>query len=174
MKTEEFNGGITLDTKSCNLNEISYDDFEDVKKIYVNEQVRKYLGGAVPEEHTRAKFNDTVVRSFNSDSSFLVVRLKINNQFIGLVSLDNHVDGGIEVSYEFLPAWWGQGFATEVINRVIKYAFEEMGIVKLLAETQTANVSSCNLLERLGMKLERKVQRFGSEQGIFSIENRVH
>ncbi|UNK21066.1 hypothetical protein MNQ98_14085 [Paenibacillus sp. N3/727] len=45
-----------------------------------------------------------------------------------------------------------------------------MGIVKLLAETQTANVSSCNLLERLGMKLERKVQRFGSEQGIFSIE----
>lgn len=73
--------------------------------MYVNEQVRKYLGGVAPEEHTQAKFNETVVRSVNSASSFLVVRLKMNNQFIGLVSLDNHVDGGIEVSYEFLPAW---------------------------------------------------------------------
>lgn len=50
------------------------------------------------------------------------------------------------------------------------YAFEGKGAVKLLAETQTDNVSSCKLLERFGMKIERKVQRFGSKQEIFSIE----
>lgn len=87
----------------------------------------------------------------------MVVRIK-NNEFIGLVSLDKHVDGDKEVSYEFLTAWWGQGYATEVIGQVIKYAFEELEIVKLLAETQTANLSSCKLLERVGMKLERKIQ----------------
>ncbi|WP_235549606.1 GNAT family N-acetyltransferase [Paenibacillus sp. Soil766] len=158
-----------MDTLRWFITEITDNDFEEVKKIYVNEQVRKYLGGVIPEEHTRAKFNDTVARSNNSDTCFWVVRLK-NNQFIGLVSLDKHVDGGIEVSYEFLPAWWGQGYATEVLSQVIKYAFEELGIVKLLAETQTANLSSCKLLERVGLKLERKVQRFGVEQGIFSVE----
>lgn len=108
-------------------------------------------------------------RSYTTDSCFWVVRLKSNNQLIGLVSLDKHVDGGTEVSYEFLPNYWGQGYATEVINRVIKFAFEELGIDKLLAETQTANVNSCKLLDRVGMRLERKVQRFGAEQGIFSV-----
>ncbi|WP_253300427.1 GNAT family N-acetyltransferase [Paenibacillus lautus] len=155
----------------CYLNEVTQNDFEDVKQIYTNEQVRKYLGGIIPDEHTFAKFLDTLNRNDKADSFFWVVRLKGSNQFIGLVSLDKHIDGGTELSYEFLPFYWGQGFASEVTIRVIKYAFAELGISKLLAETQIANLGSCKLLERVGMKMERTIQRFGAEQGIFSIQN---
>ncbi len=148
---------------------IKIDDFEDVKKIYVNEMVRRYLGGVIPEEYTRTKFIETLNRS-QIDSHFWVVRLKIDTEFIGLVSFDKHVDGGTEVSYEFLPTWWRSGYATEVLSQVINFAFNELELSRVLAETQTANAPSCRLLERLGMKLERKVQRFGAEQAIYYIE----
>ncbi|UPK42676.1 GNAT family N-acetyltransferase [Paenibacillus pabuli] len=155
----------------CYLNEVTQNDFEDVVQIYTNEQVRKYLGGIIPEEHTHAKFLDTLNRNDKTDSFYWVVRLKKSNQFIGLVSLDKHIDGGTELSYEFLPSYWGQGLASEVTIRVIKYAFAELGISKLLAETQIANLGSCKLLERVGMKIERTIQRFGAEQGIFLLQN---
>lgn len=156
-----------METSRCILYKMNIDDFEDVKKLYINDEVRKYLGGVIPEEHTRSKYLETLNRS-QTDSYFWVIRLEENNQFIGLVSLDKHVDGGTEISYELLPYWWGAGYATEVIRRVIIFAFNELNIFKLLAETQTANALSCRLLERVGMK--RKVQRFGAEQSLYFIE----
>lgn len=159
-------------TEKCLLSKLKINDFKDVKKLYVDEEVRKYLGGAIPEEYTEQKFMDTLSRS-HTNSYYWVVRLKGSNQFIGLVSLDKHAEGGIELSYEFIPTFWGKGYATEVIRNVIIFAFYELNIIKILAETQTANVSSCTLLVRIGMKLERKLQRFGAEQALYSIEKRI-
>jgi ribosomal-protein-alanine N-acetyltransferase len=158
-----------LETLRCFLVRLTNDYFEDVKKLYVNEMVRRYLGGRIPEEHTATKFKDTLNRS-HKDSHVWVIRVKEINQSIGLVSLDQHVDGGTEVSYEFLPICWGKGYATEVISHIINFAFKDLKIIKVLAETQTANVPSCRLLERIGMELERKIQRFGEEQSLYSIE----
>lgn len=159
-----------METSRCRLIKLNEIDFEDVKKIYINEEVRKYLGGAIAEEHTSNKFLDVLERS-EKDSKTWVVKLKSNNDFIGLASLDNHVDGSdIEVSYEFMPNSWGFGYATEVIRQIITYAFSELSLMRLIAETQTANLSSCRLLVRNGMKLEKTVLRYGAEQAIYGIE----
>ncbi|NOU71295.1 GNAT family N-acetyltransferase [Paenibacillus sp. LMG 31458] len=77
----------------------------------------------------------------------------MDNEFIGLVSLDKHVDGGTEVSYEFLPTWWRSGYATEVLSQVINFSFNELELSRVIAETQTANAPSCRLLEQLNGKL---------------------
>lgn len=65
--------------------------------------------------------------------------------------------------------WWGQGYAEEVIRKVIDYVFDELKLKKLVAETQSANKNSCKLLKNVGMTLEGIVTRFGAEQSIFSI-----
>lgn len=159
-----------METSRCRLVKLNENDFEDVKKIYRNEEVRKYLGGAIAEEHTSNKFLDALERS-EKESKAWVVRLKSNDDFIGLVSLDNHVDGeDTEVSYELMPNSWGVGYATEVISQIIAFAFKDLSLSKLIAETQTANFASCRLLERVGMKLEKKVLRYGAEQVIYMIE----
>ena len=106
-----------------------------------------------------------------SDNSFYwVIREKQTDTFIGLVSLDPHQDGVyLEISYQLLPNWWGKGYATEVVQTIINYAFNELHLTKILAETQTANKISCMLLKKLGMDLERTIMRYGAEQGIYSI-----
>ncbi|MDY0406771.1 GNAT family N-acetyltransferase [Virgibacillus sp. 179-BFC.A HS] len=106
----------------------------------------------------------------NTVSHYWVVREKYTQKFIGLVSLDtHHVGTDLEVSYQFLPHWWGKGYATEVVGAVIHIAFHEFNLPRIVAETQTANKVSCRLLEKLGRALERTVMRFGAEQAIYSI-----
>jgi ribosomal-protein-alanine N-acetyltransferase len=75
----------------------------------------------------------------------------------------------MEVSYQLLPQWWRQGYATEVVQKIIQHAFADLALTKVVAETQTANIASCRLLEKVGMLREETLERFGAEQGIFSI-----
>ncbi|WP_042221662.1 GNAT family N-acetyltransferase [Oceanobacillus manasiensis] len=156
-------------TERCYINSFKETDFADVQKLFVNQDVRKYLGGIRDEESIIGQLQSMLNPS---DSAFYwVIREKQTDNFIGLVSLDPHHEGAfLEVSYQFLPVWWGKGYATESVLPIIQFAFNNLNQKKLLAETQTANKGSCRLLEKLGMQLERKTIRFGAEQSIYSIK----
>lgn len=160
------------ETKRCKLFKIQQNDYEDVKKLYTDERVRQFLGGTIEEPVYKIKFDDMCC--VENKGLYWVIRQKDNNQFIGLVSLDLHHDGiSTETSYQILPQWWGYGYGTEIVQEVISYAFEKLNLTKVVAETQTANESSCRLLRRVGMSLEETVERFGAEQSIFSIRKPV-
>ena len=100
------------------------------------------------------------------------IRSKANRSFIGLVTLDKHRDGeDTEISFELLPEWWGQGYATEAVRAVIDYALKDLELPRVIAETQAANIASRRLLERLGMHPKQTVVRFGAKQIIYSTRN---
>lgn len=161
-----------IETNRCRLNKIQDSDYEKIRELYTNEKVRKFLGGVVSNERFNNSFNDML--TCDEECFYWVVRLKDNSEVIGLVSLDKYHDGvNTEVSYQFIPEYWGYGFAEEVIRRVIAYAFEELIIEKIVAETQSANKASCKLLQKVGMSVEQTVSRFGAEQYIFSITKDV-
>jgi ribosomal-protein-alanine N-acetyltransferase len=160
-----------LETNRCLLNKIQQQsDYQDIKDLYVNEKVRKYLGGTRKEESIKASFINMLIPAIYSH--YWNVREKSTNNFIGLISLDVHHDGiSTEVSYQFLPQWWGAGYATEVVKEVINYAFNKLNLQEVLAETQIVNIASCKLLERVNMRFRETVQRFGAEQAIYCIKN---
>jgi ribosomal-protein-alanine N-acetyltransferase len=160
-----------METQRCRLAALQESDFEFIKKLYANEDVRRFLGGIVVEERIlREKFFEQFLRC-GTDSLYWIIKSKQDGEYIGVVSLGKHHDGiNTEVSYQLLPEWWGEGYAYEAVDTIINYAFQELGLLKVIAETQTANKSSCRLLERVGMKIERTIQRFGAEQGIYGIE----
>lgn len=159
-----------FETKRSSINTFQKSDFVDVKKLYLNRKVRKFLGGIRQEDSMDVVLDEMLNPS---DCSFYwVIREKHTDKFIGLISIDPHHEGVyLEISYQFLPDWWGKGYATEAVQLIIKYALNELNLSKIVAETQTANKSSCRLLERLGMELERTISRFGAEQAIYSIKS---
>lgn len=159
-----------FETERCFIRTFQKSDYIDVKKLYVDEEVRRFLGGTRQENSIEIVLKEMLNSS--ADSFYWIVREKRTDNFIGLVSLDPHHDGvDYEISYQFLPSWWGKGYATEVAHLIIKYALNELNLSKVIAETQTANTPSCRLLERLGMELERTINRFGAEQAIYSIKS---
>jgi RimJ/RimL family protein N-acetyltransferase len=48
----------------------------------------------------------------------------------------------------------GKGYAFEMVNEMMQFAFREYKLIKLLAITLPFNTSSIRLLQKLGMKQE--------------------
>lgn len=61
-------------------------DYKKVGELYSNERVKKFLGGIVSDERFHGSFDDMI--NCDENSFYFVVRLKDNNEFIGLVLLD--------------------------------------------------------------------------------------
>jgi [ribosomal protein S5]-alanine N-acetyltransferase len=155
-----------LMTKRCELTAISEKDYESIWRLYVDEDVRKYLDGIVDEISFSIRFQMMLESNY-----YWTVRLKDTKEFIGLVCLDiGHDMINTEIGYQFLPAYWGKGYAKEVVERVIEYGFHSLKLTTIVAETPTVNERACRLLRRVGMKFEKTLKRFGSEQCMFSIQ----
>lgn len=89
----------------------------------------------------------------------LAVVLKETNRVIGscgLGPLDFSTDE-TELFYALRKEYWGRGLATEAARAVLKYAFETIKIERLVAVTMPANVSSVKVIEKLGLRFEKKV-----------------
>lgn len=59
-------------------------------------------------------------------------------------------DGTVEIGYSVLPCFQGHGYATEMVRALIDWAFAQLGVLRIIAETTEENVASMRLLKRLG------------------------
>jgi RimJ/RimL family protein N-acetyltransferase len=59
-----------------------------------------------------------------------------------------------EIGWCIDPAVEGNGYATEAVRELIRVAFEELGLRRLVAHCFAANVASWRLMERVGMRRE--------------------
>lgn len=62
-------------------------------------------------------------------------------------------DGTIEMGYSVLPQFWGQGIATEAGARLIRWAFRQQEVERIIAETLPENIGSRRVLEKLNFYL---------------------
>lgn len=60
--------------------------------------------------------------------------------------------GQIEVGYLLIPAAWGQGFATEICARLLRFAFEQTSLPEVVATTDPENARSQHVLQKCGMR----------------------
>jgi len=57
-----------------------------------------------------------------------------------------------------------------VISEIIRYAFMKKNLDELIAITQSKNVKSRKLLDKVGMKRQTTEIMFGEEQSIYQIK----
>ncbi|WP_016992854.1 GNAT family N-acetyltransferase [Lysinibacillus boronitolerans] len=153
---------------NCVIEQLQLEHFTDIHKLYSNKQVRTYLGGVPSNSYIEASFKGMLEAPF--PNTYLSITLKETGEFIGLVSIDEYHDKELyELSYQFLPQFWGRGLAFEVLTQVIEEGLNYLNIASIVAETQTANKASCRLLEKLGMKKVQMLERFGQEQAVYEL-----
>ncbi len=56
-----------------------------------------------------------------------------------------------ELGYRLNPAAWGRGYATEGARALIHMGFTELGVRRVVASTDAANIGSWRVMEKLGM-----------------------
>ena len=100
--------------------------------------------------------------------------VELDGVFIGKVVLDRrdpsrpgHISESgdeLEVSYTFLPVYWGRGFATEAVEAALGWAAAACNDNEVVLCTQTANEASLRLALRLGFSETERFEEFGTEQ----------
>lgn len=163
---------VTLETDRCRLRAASTGDAENFSSLVSDAKVRQYLGGPLSTEEAETRFHKLLA---DREGSYWIIEKKSEGEFVGLISLDPHHDGAdTEVSFQILPKFSGRGIATEVVTAVLDYAFAELKLPKVVAETQAANAASRRLLEKVGMTEERTLKRFGESQTIYTCMSQAY
>ncbi len=157
-----------IKTKRCLIKKFEEEHIDFYHKLVTDRNVRKYLGGIPSESHIRRSISNFINSTMND---YWVVQELKSEELIGFVSIDKSEKyEKNEISYEFLPKWWGQGYAKEVISEIIRYAFMKKNLDELIAITQSKNVKSRKLLDKVGMKRQTTEIMFGEEQSIYQIK----
>jgi ribosomal-protein-alanine N-acetyltransferase len=60
----------------------------------------------------------------------------------------------VELGYAFGRAYWGKGYAVEACRVIVRHAFEQVSLGRLVYSTGRMNSRSVRLMERLGFSIE--------------------
>ncbi|WP_348772742.1 GNAT family N-acetyltransferase [Pseudoalteromonas sp. MMG005] len=66
-----------------------------------------------------------------------------------------------DLGYALLPRFWGKGYAYEAAKTVLTYELMKHGLEKVLAVTSPTNISSNNLLVKLGFERIGSLELYG-------------
>lgn len=168
QKRPEVNGAQRLETDRLLLARPRRDEDEDLKGLWRNERIRRYLGGAVGEEVIEKKLEEQRAHWNQAGFGRWAVYEKVTRQIAGLCGL-HHSQEGIELSYDFYPAFWGRGIATEAARVCLAHGFEHLGLERVLVITQEANRASCRLAEKLGMRRIDRRWKWEAWQSVYEI-----
>ena len=138
-----------LTTDRLLLRRFCRDDLMDLYEYLSDETVVAY------EPYPAMDLSDTareLEERIASDEMIAVV-LKKTNKLIGNLYLGKRDFASAELGYVFNRQYWGQGYAAESCEAVIRKAFSE-GIHRIYAECDPCNSASWKLLERLGLVRE--------------------
>ncbi|MFF0345560.1 GNAT family N-acetyltransferase [Kribbella sp. NPDC004875] len=143
-------------------------DRDGFVELLASGKVRRYLGGARPRAEIEEAVPDVPGRRTG------VFAVEAENGFIGAVSVNRrdrsrpgHVrpEGEeLEVSYTFLPEFWGRGYATEAVSAVLQWVAEVLPGEPVVLCTQSANERSVRLAGRLGFVEVERFTEFEAEQ----------
>ena len=64
-------------------------------------------------------------------------------------------EGQAELGYRLLPRWWRRGLATEGARELVRHAFADLGLRRVLAETMAVNAGSRAVMAAAGLRYVR-------------------
>lgn len=164
-----------LETERLYLRPYKEEDCERLSEIYSDEEVMKYIGrgGAVSKDQTKKGINAWINRLY-PEYGFGIWALidKKNDLLIGHCGFNKlPEDAGTEIAYLLAKDYWGKGIATEISKATLKYGFANLKLNRIVALAYPQNVSSINVIRKLGMKPAGEKTFFDTDFLFFEIEN---
>lgn len=97
---------------------------------------------------------------------------KGSGEFVGQAGLilQQNVDGAdeTEIAYLLERKYWGNGFATEAASSCRDLAFSRFDCERVISLIDPKNFPSIRVAGRIGMVLEKNVQRWGKPVDVYS------
>ena len=148
-----------LATDRLTLRPIGPDDADELLRVFRDAAVRRFLldDTLVDREWVRGEIRRSR-EAFEAEGWGLwAARLHGRSRVAGFAGFRHFFDPPeLQLLYGLTPDHWGQGLATEAARAVTDYAFDVLGFDRVIAATDVPNQASVRVMERLGMRFERR------------------
>jgi RimJ/RimL family protein N-acetyltransferase len=168
-------GEPVLETERLLLRHFRESDLDAWAGIVSDEEVMRYVGG-------RALDRDQAWRSMGyalghwriRGYGLWAVEERSSGELVGRVGL-YCPEGwpGLEVGWLVARERWGEGIATEGGAAAMRYGFEKVGEDRLISVIMPDNHASIRVAEKLGERLDGRMQLQGHDVCIYAVE-RTH
>jgi [ribosomal protein S5]-alanine N-acetyltransferase len=141
-------------------------------ELFTSGTVRRFLGGAVDVPTAQSKI-ESIFNAANDLPAWVMVEPdRADRRAVGYVILSQHHDSeDVEIAYALSPNFQGRGIASDAVTEALGFAFVALKLPRVVAETQAKNLRSIALLERVGMRFLKRVERFGEQQNIYGLRS---
>lgn len=100
------------------------------------------------------------LKPFEEDKCFeLALQRRRDGRVIGMVSMVRSEPRQAMIGWALGVDFRGIGYATEAARGLITYGFSKLGLHRIQADTNSKNVASWRLMERLGMRQEGRLRK---------------
>ena len=151
-----------LKTERLLLRRFRLDDASTVQRLAGNINVSKMTLN-IPYPYKQGMAEEWISshqesRESKTGISYAIVKLD-NNKLLGTVSLVRLDGSEGELGYWIGQPYWGLGYCTEAAEELIRYSFQKLGLKKIVAEHLLANPASGKVMEKVGMRYIRMIQK---------------
>ncbi|HEU5036556.1 MAG TPA: GNAT family protein [Nocardioides sp.] len=148
----------TLTTERLRLRPVAERDRDALYALHSNAHVLRYWDAPPWTDPARAARFVATSRQLAEEGTGarLAIDRAVDGEFLGWISLSrwNPDFRSAALGYCLAEAGWGQGYATEAARAVLAWAFSTLDLNRVQAETDTRNVASARVLEKLGFLRE--------------------
>jgi RimJ/RimL family protein N-acetyltransferase len=149
-----------IETERLLLRPFLAEDFDAVFAMQSRPDVARYLYWDARDEGEvrdalEKKVAGTAIRS-EGDAVFLAAVLTSTGELVGdtVLHLLSQEHSTAEIGFIVHPDHQGHGYATEAARPLLKLAFEDVQVHRVIARVESRNVASARVLEKLGMRQE--------------------
>lgn len=177
---------LVLRTPRLTLRPWSPEDEDLCLALLCDPEVMRFVGGAQSEAAARAHMAKALRRGAGGRLGIWSVQRRDTGEKIGDGVLtpipietdepdwsqlvpDAYPEAEIEVGYLLKPGAWGQGYATEICARLLRHAFEQTALARVVACTDLQNHPSQRVLLKCGMRACGTARAYGEMVPWFEI-----
>jgi ribosomal-protein-alanine N-acetyltransferase len=154
------------------IREFVQDDLDNLARLFGDAEVMKYMGDEVfTRDTSKAELDKCLGHYRERGWGMWALCLNETSEFIGRCGFlvwDLPEVQGTEVSFALLPEHWGKGYATEGATAVRDYAFQDLGLDRVISIVDPPNLASIRVAEKVHDGLEAKITFFGRPMQIFA------
>ncbi|MBS4206319.1 GNAT family N-acetyltransferase [Lederbergia citrea] len=148
---------LNLETERLTLQPFKKEDAIRIRDLANDKELASILGLPHPYELKYAE-DWIAIQSDQIEEGVefpLTITFKELNELIGTITIriDKSNNKG-ELGYWIGKDYWGKGFATEAVKRIIDFGFSQLNLNKIWASALARNIASKIVLEKAGLQKE--------------------
>lgn len=177
---------LELHTWRLLLTPLSETDLDITLELWTDPDVVKFICDPESEDTIRKEFPVRIRRGGNGvigewriadlatgeklgTAYLLPLPVDEDDTDFSLVVMGQMPDADIEIGYFLKRSAWGKGYATEVCERLIQFAFEATSLDEVVASVDELNVASHKVLQKCGLLDHGRTRCYGEDSPIYRI-----